>query len=282
MLLAAADSARALPGAARLRSVSDGLLRNRSRRAIFLCYHSIAPEGPRYLTISADLFERQLDLLRRRGYRSGGIDELAEAAAGRGRRRTVFLTFDDGFRDNYETALPLLREYGFGAFVFPLVPLLEHGGPLEWPEVAADRDRYPGTMRSLTWEMLGEMCEGGFEVGSHTLTHPHLPELSEAELREQLERSRAALVERLGSCETIAYPFGEWSPRVAAAAAGCGYRYAFSLPSGSGQRHTTAHSIPRLNVDYRDEPRRFAAKLSPLGRRLLLSPAVGTLRKLRD
>lgn len=261
--------------------MSGRLLRNRSRRAIFLCYHSIAPEGPRYLTISAELFERQLDLLRRRGYRSGGIEELAAAAAGGGRRRTVFLTFDDGFRDNYETALPLLREYGFRAFVFPLAPLLEHGDPLQWPEVATDRERYPETMRSVTWEMLGEMREGGFEVGSHTLTHPHLPELGDAELREQLELSRTALVERLGSCDTIAYPFGEWSPRVAAAAAACGYRYAFSLPFAGGQRRATAHSIPRLNVDYRDEPRRFAAKLSPLGRRLLLSAAAGTLRKLR-
>jgi len=267
--------------AARLAAVSDRLLRNRSRRAAFLCYHSIAPEGPRYLTISAELFERQLALLRRRGYRSGGRAELEQAASGGGDGRTIFLTFDDGFRDNCETALPLLREYGFGAFVFPLVPLLDDGGALEWPEVAADRQRYRETMRSVTWPMLERMREGGFEVGSHTLTHPHLPRLGDERLREELSRSRTALVERFGECETLAYPFGEWSPRVAAAAADCGYRYAFSLPSGHGQSRASPHSIPRVNVDYRDEPWRFAAKLSPLGRRALLSPAVGVLRRLR-
>jgi len=261
--------------------VSDRLLRNRSRCATFLCYHSIAPEGPRYLTISAELFERQLALLRRRGYRSGGRADLERVASGDGEGRTVFLTFDDGFHDNCETALPLLREYGFEAFVFPLVPLLDDGGALEWPEVATERQRYRETMRSVTWPMLEEMREGGFEVGSHTLTHQHLPQLGDEQLREELSRSRAALVERFGECETLAYPFGEWSPRVAAAAAECGYRYAFSLPSGGSQLRAAPHSIPRLNVDYRDGPRRFAAKLSPLGRHVLLSPAAGALRRLR-
>jgi peptidoglycan/xylan/chitin deacetylase (PgdA/CDA1 family) len=256
------------------------LLRNRSRRATFLCYHSIAPQGPRYLTISAELFERQLAALRRRGIRSGDLTALASLETGRRIEPTAFLTFDDGFRDNRETALPLLREYGFGAFVFVLPPLVDRGAPLEWPEVAADRERFPSTMRSVTWPMLEEMKEGGFEVGSHTLSHPHLPMLGGEALREELSQSRARIVERLGSCETIAYPFGEWSPEVAAAARDCGYRFAFSLPTAAGQRGATPHSIPRINVDYRDEERRFGRKLSPLGKELFLAPAAATARRL--
>lgn len=256
-------------------------LRNRSSGAVFLCYHSVAPAGPRYLTVSAELFERQLALLRRRGLRGGGLAVLDELAAGRRIEPTVFLTFDDGFRDNHETVLPLLRAYGMRAFVFVLPPLLATGGAFEWPEMRADLDRHAATMRSVEWSMLEEMKEGGFEVGSHTLTHPHLPRLGGEELREQLSQSRAALVERLGSCDTLAYPFGECSPEVAAAAAECGYRYAFTLPTVSGQRQATPLTIPRVNVDYRDDERRFAAKLSPWGRRLLLSSAVGALRKRR-
>src|SRR6185437_3020357 len=94
-------------------------------------------------------------------------------------------------------------------------------------------------------------------------------------------QSRAAIKERLGCCDTLAYPFGEWSAGVAAAAAECGYRYAFTLPTTSGQRAAAPLSIPRVNVDYRDDERRFAAKLSPWGRRLLLSSAVGALRQRR-
>ena len=265
----------------RLRAVSARRLRNRSSDAVFLCYHSIAPAGPRYLTISADLFERQLALLRRRGYRGGDLRTLAELAAGRPVRRTAFISFDDGFRDNFETALPLLREYGFPAFVFVLPPLLEVGGAFEWPEMRADLVRHAETMRSVDWATLERMREGDFEVGSHTLNHAHLPRLDGERLREELWQSRAAIVERLGSCDTLAYPFGEWSPEVATAAAECGYRFAFTLPTTTGQRGATPLSIPRVNVDYRDDERRFAAKLSPWGRRLLLSSAVGALRRRR-
>jgi peptidoglycan/xylan/chitin deacetylase (PgdA/CDA1 family) len=259
--------------------VAARLLRNRSRQASFLCYHSIAAEGPRYLTVSAELFERQLAELRRRGIHAGGLAELEQAAAGRLSRPTAFLGFDDGFRDNYETALPLVRQYGFGAFVFVLPPLLDDGGAFVWPEVAADQQRYPQTMRSVTWAMLEEMREGGFEVGAHTLTHPHLPQLDPQMLREELWESRARIVERLGSCETLAYPFGEWSPAVAAAARDCGYRFAFSLPTASGQHRAGPHSIPRINVDYRDDERRFGRKLAPLGKELFLSPLLAAAKR---
>jgi peptidoglycan/xylan/chitin deacetylase (PgdA/CDA1 family) len=259
--------------------VGARLLRNRSRRATFLCYHSIAPAGPRYLTITADLFERQLALLRRRGLRSGSTADLAALAAGRRCDPVAFLTFDDGFRDNYETALPILRAAGERAFVFVLPPLVDDGAPLAWPEVAEDRRRYPETMRSVTWPMLEEMKEGGFEVGSHGLTHAHLPRLGSEALREELWQSRARISERLGSCDTLAYPFGEWSPEVAAAARECGYRFAFSLPTKVGQRAAGVHSIPRINVDYRDGGRRFGAKLSGPAKRLLLSPEVAAIRR---
>ena len=259
-------------------AVAARLLRNRSSRATFLCYHSIAPEGPRYLTVSAELFERQLEALHRRGLRSGGLDSLDALLAGRRIEPTAFLTFDDGFRDNCETALPILEERGLRAFVFVLPPLVDSGAPLRWPEVAADCGHYGETMRSVTWPMVERMKEGGFEVGSHGLTHAHLSELAPEPLRQELSDSRARIVERLGSCDTLAYPFGEWSPEVASAARDCGYRFAFSLPTRAGQRGATPHSIPRINVDYRDEGARFAAKLSPLGKRALLSPAVAAAR----
>lgn len=257
-------------------------LRNRSGRATFLCYHSVAPAGPRFLTVGRELFERQLDALEARGLRGGGLAELSALAAGERIEPTAFLTFDDGFVDNHETAMPILRERGHRAFVFVLPPLVDAGARFEWPEVAADAERHPDSMRSVTWPMLEEMKEAGWEVGSHTLTHPHLPELGAERLREELWDSRSRVRERLGSCDTLAYPFGEWSPAVAAAAAECGYRFAFTLPTTTGQRTATPLTIPRVNVDYRDRGLRLATKLSPLGRRVHLSSAVrGGWKRLR-
>jgi peptidoglycan/xylan/chitin deacetylase (PgdA/CDA1 family) len=251
--------------------VPDSRLRNRSAAATFLCYHSIAPAGPRYLTVSAELFEEQLDQVEARGLATGDLAALKALAGGGTIAPSVFLTFDDGFLDNYETALPLLRERGMRAFVFVLPPLVDTGAPLVWPEVAADAGRFPETMRSVTWEMLGEMGEEVFEVGAHTLTHPHLPDLDDEALREELSASRLMVKERLGACDSLAYPFGEWSPRVAAAAAECGYRFAFTLPTDYGQHGAAELTIPRVNVDYRDSGSRFGAKLSPRGRAFYLS-----------
>jgi len=266
-------------GTHRLPAVADRRLRNRSKHATFLAHHSVAPEGPTYLTVSAELFERQLDALSRRGLRCGDLETLEALAAGHPVAPSVFLTFDDGFLNNYETVLPLLRERGMKAFVFVLPPLVDGGASLVWPEVAEDAARFPQTMRSVDWAMLEEMKQGPFEVGSHTLTHPHLPDLGEEELRHELWESRARVTERLGSCDTLAYPFGEWSPRVAVAAAECGYRFAFSLPTSHGQRDAGPHSIPRVNIDYRDSGRRLDGKLSSLGRRLYLSEALKAARR---
>jgi peptidoglycan/xylan/chitin deacetylase (PgdA/CDA1 family) len=259
---------------------SSALLRNRSRSAVFLCYHSVAETGPRYLTVKPELFERQLDRYVARGFVSGGIDELRAVAAGRGDGANVFLTFDDGFADNCETALPLLRERAMKAFVFILPPLVDAGAPLLWPEVADEAAASPQTMRSVTWEQVEEMKEGGFEIGSHGLRHASLPTLSDEELREELWDSRQQIIDRLGSCDTLAYPFGDWDARVATAAAECGYKLAFTQPTKIGQRRATPLTIPRVNVDYRDEDRRLDVKLSPNGRRLLLSPELTRSRRM--
>ena len=259
--------------------MSDPRLRNRSRDATFLCYHSVAAAGPIYLTISKEAFTGQLDDLEALGLRTGGLAELEALAAGDPMPPTVFLTFDDGFLDNHQTVLPLLRERGMKAFVFIIPPLVDEGAPLAWPELAEAAVRHPGTLRSLTWEMAEQMRDSLFEVGAHTLTHPHLPLLDDAALRQELGESRERIIARLGACETLAYPFGQWSQRVAAAAAACGYRFAFTLPTSHGQSAADELTIPRLNVDSRDVGSRFRFKLSPLGRRLYLSPTTRGLRR---
>jgi peptidoglycan/xylan/chitin deacetylase (PgdA/CDA1 family) len=118
------------------------------------------------------------------------------------------------------------------------------------------------------------------EVGSHTMGHPRLSRLGDEELAQELLDSRRRIADRLGSCDSLAYPYGDWSARVARAAAAAGYRFAMTLPSGA-QRAATPLTIPRIAVDRRDGRARFTLKISPLGRRLLLSRATPALRALR-
>jgi len=267
--------------ASRLVERGSGPLDNRSRRAIFLAYHSIADDGPPILSLTPDLFERQLAALKRRGFTGGDHKDLVALATGErldGPR--AFLTFDDGFRDNFTEAFPLLRSYGFKAIVFVLPPYLDNGGDFAWPELARQRRDHPTVMRSLTWSMVETMASAGIEFASHTCRHPHLPELNDEALAQELSDSRARLKARLGRCDSIAYPFGDWDRRVEQASAAAGYSFAFTLPLGS-QRGTTPLSIPRIPVDHRDGRVRFAAKLSPVGRRALLGRAKPVLRALR-
>jgi peptidoglycan/xylan/chitin deacetylase (PgdA/CDA1 family) len=250
----------------------NAALRGRSRRAVFLGYHSVAEDGPPYLSLTPRTFEHQLDLLLRKGFRSGSRSDLERLARGErlpGRR--AFLTFDDGFLDTVTTALPRMAARGYTGIAFVLSRHLESGAPLDWPEVAGEAARRPGLMRSLDWPMAGALAEAGWEIGSHGLTHARLTALGDEALREELLDSRRAIAGRLGRCDLLAYPFGAWDRRVAEAAAAAGYAFAFSLPFGR-QLRATPMSIPRVTVDDRDVSWRFRAKLSPAGRVALFSP----------
>ncbi|HEY1854946.1 MAG TPA: polysaccharide deacetylase family protein [Solirubrobacterales bacterium] len=253
----------------------------RTRDAVFLGYHALVENGPAFLSMSPAVFERQLEFLGGKGYRSGSRADLEALAAGRRLGgRHAFLTFDDGFLDTYEVARPLLAARGFTGFVFVLPRHLDHGAALDWPEVAGEVRRHPEVMCSMTWKMAEELAGAGWEVGSHTLTHPKLPELSDGELASELGESRQIVAERLGRCDTLAYPFGAWDERVERAAAAAGYRFAFTLPIES-QPSAGPLSIPRLTIDDRDTVARYRAKISLPGRLALFSQLRPLVRRLR-
>ncbi|HWT26000.1 MAG TPA: polysaccharide deacetylase family protein [Solirubrobacteraceae bacterium] len=264
---------RGEPGAA------GALLGNRSPAAAFLMYHSVADAGPPFLSVPADVFERQLAALRRLGWRSGTIADLRSLLAGERLDRPVaFLTFDDGFADNAQVALPIMLEYGMRPIVFVLPDHLADGAALAWPELAERQRRHPDVMRSMDWAGVERLVEAGAEIGSHAMTHRSLPTLGPEELRDELADSRRRLQQRLGRCDAVAYPFGHWSPAVAAAAAETGYSFAFTAPR-DGQRAVHRFAIPRVAIDQRDDGARFRMKLSGLGRRVLHSPLLPPARR---
>lgn len=257
-----------------------GPLCNRSRAAVFLCYHSVADDGPPFTSIGQGAFEQQLRTLTRLGFRSGGQADLERMVRGqRVDERLVFLTFDDGYVDNYATARPLLEAHGFRGLIFILPPRVDQGGVLDWPGVERRVGTHPEVMRSLTWPMVESMAEAGHEIGSHTLSHPMLTELGDEELRQELFDSRVRIKERLGRCDSIAYPFGLWAGRVADAAADAGYSYGFTLPDWS-QMSADRLTIPRMMVDHRDDEQRFRRKLSAAYRGLYFSPCKTVARRV--
>jgi peptidoglycan/xylan/chitin deacetylase (PgdA/CDA1 family) len=136
-------------------------------------------------------------------------------------------------------------------------------------------------MRCVGWSELRELAGAGWEIGSHSCSHPHLTTLDDAELRRQLVSSREACERELGTpCGSLAYPYGDCDERVMAAAGAAGYARAGALES----RLAAGEPLrwPRIGVYRVDQRRRFAVKLSRPLRLMRASPAWDALAGARE
>jgi peptidoglycan/xylan/chitin deacetylase (PgdA/CDA1 family) len=158
-------------------------------------------------------------------------ERLREAQpAGGGRRPRVLVTFDDGFRDVYENAWPVLSRRGIPAVVYPVVGDLGKSGVV-WPE---NTDLRPQSLMSA--EQIREMAAGGVEFGSHLWDHRRAGRMGTEDLRSQLARSCSGLAAITGrQTLSLAYPYGDYSPRVVEETARAGYRYAVTTREGTNR-----------------------------------------------
>lgn len=237
---------------------------------LVLCYHAVSSAWPCSLAMPEEALARQLRNLRRRGYEGLTVAEAERRTqAGTLSRRTVVVTFDDAYASTLR-AKPLLDAVGYPGTVFVVTSFADSGAPLCWAGIEQwEGGPHAEELRPLSWAELQALHDAGWEVGSHTVTHPRLPDADDETLASELRDSRAAIVARLGRCDTIAYPYGLADERVAAAAGLAGY--------ASGLTLTSSHR--------RDEPLlRPRTGLYPTDRwreRVKLSPWFGALRRSR-
>lgn len=223
-----------------------------SRRFTVLLYHHVGPARratPPTLTVAPARFAKQLDWLRRRGYHVLSIDEVV-AWATEGRpipKRSVLITFDDGFADLSDFAFPGLIAAGFTATVFLVTGLL--GSRNVW-----DADKGRDGFRLLDAETVQTWSRRGIEFGVHTRTHPDLSRLSRADAEEEMAGSRRdleALLDR--PAEAFAYPFGATSATACQLAAWL-FSVAFlASEEGVNREGTDAHLLRRTMVQSVDE-----------------------------
>ncbi len=223
-------------------------------RLLVLLYHNVGPSpGRRGLAAQwteSGALRAQLRYLREAGYAfvdaQWVLDWLSRApthaAPSPPVSRPTLLTFDDGQANLYTHALPVLEEEGVPALVFAVAGRV--GDLTDWESMPSWRHN-----PVLTWEQMLEMQERGITFGSHTLTHPHLPALLEADWRRELAESKLVLEEGLGRpVETVAYPYGEVTPEIGAAALEAGYRLGFSTRRGLNSLDTALAALRRMNV----------------------------------
>jgi peptidoglycan/xylan/chitin deacetylase (PgdA/CDA1 family) len=228
-------------------------------RPLVLCYHALTDAWAHALATRVDVFEQQIQALLRRGYQPARAEDVV---AGHG--RLLHVTFDDAFRSVGE-GLAIVRRLSLPVTVFACTDYAENGRPLDVPELEQDVAGHARELETMTWDELRAIAADGVEVGSHTVTHAHLPSLSDVELERELNDSRRRLEYELGRrCRFLAYPYGEENPRVQDAARAAGYDAAFALPGPSGSVNPFA--LRRVGVYLRDNPLRFRLKTSRLAR----------------
>jgi len=233
-----------------------------SRRfPLVLCYHAVTASWPSALAVERETLLRQVRSLLARGYEPVGAEQLLRSPA-----NALHVTFDDAFR-GILAVLPALEELGAGVTVFACSDFADGGRPLDVPELAAEAAAHPNDLATLTWAELRELAETGVEIGSHTVSHPHLTRLGDEELGRELRESRERIEAEVGRpCRLLSYPFGEHDPRVRQAAKRTGYEAAFLVRARGGRRDE--YALPRVSVYSGDGPLRLRAKTSRFMRAL--------------
>jgi peptidoglycan/xylan/chitin deacetylase (PgdA/CDA1 family) len=209
-----------------------------------LTYHSLDASGS-ILSVAPHQFAEQMGYLADLGVRGISLREAVtyRDAKGAWPNQCVVLTFDDGYENFYESALPVLMQYGFSATVFLLSDLM--GGFNNW----GPPPPLLGSQRLLSWDQAIELSAKGIELGSHTRTHPDLRHLTRQETEDEIIKSRDDIVVHLGQpIESFAYPFGNVSP-AASATVKREFRAACTTILKRVGREPL-HALPRIDMYY--------------------------------
>jgi peptidoglycan/xylan/chitin deacetylase (PgdA/CDA1 family) len=219
----------------------------RRARIPILMYHVVtaAPPGVPFpqLWVSRERFAGEMAALRRAGYAAITLAAAVDAwrRGGPLPRRPVVVTFDDGYRSDFTHAAPVLRRLGWPG-VLNLVLKNLRPGDITAPEVR----------RLIAW---------GWEIDSHTLTHPDLTTLAPSELRRELVGSRAAIQRQFGQpARFFCYPAGRYDAAVVAAVKAAGYQAATTEDEGVGSA-ARRFTLPRIRVNGDDTAATLLARL---------------------
>jgi peptidoglycan/xylan/chitin deacetylase (PgdA/CDA1 family) len=225
-----------------------------------LMYHQITPRPhPAMLkySVTPAKFRMQMAWLAWAGYRPVTLDAVLTARTGRGSlpRQPVVITFDDGFQDSWNFAVPVLQSRGFSAIFFLVAGLI--GARSTWL-LSEKGVEFP----LLDWTAARGLEAAGLECGAHSMTHPRLAALDSAACRRELHDSRLRLEDRLGRPVIhLAYPFGSYDPRVRAAARETGYETACSVRIGLSPANDDPLALHRVPVLGTDSLADFVARL---------------------
>jgi peptidoglycan/xylan/chitin deacetylase (PgdA/CDA1 family) len=226
-----------------------------------LMYHRIVDDKrvseKQWTSVHVHDFRRQLELLEQWGFTPITFRDYKLFLEGRLDlpKKPIIISFDDGYLDTYELALPLLLEFGFKAVIFVL-------GEKKVKTNYWDKNLEFAEAPLMNGRQIVELHEAGFEIGSHSLTHPRLPELVEDQVWEQVCRSRILLEILLDApVHTFSYPYGLLTPVIKDAVKNAGYHFGCAVGSGPAVFGEDHYEIRRITISGRTTTAGFALRL---------------------
>ena len=231
-----------------------------------LMYHHVSP-APGLVTIAPENFRAQMRHLARNGWRTVGLDDLARFIGGDPLpEKSVVISFDDGYLDNWVHAHPIMAEHGLHGVIFLITgwigdgPARPHAGMANAPATPAHKACMEAVQAGradevmLRWSEVLAMREAGtFEFHSHTHTHTRWDRVEpDATLRAErlaadLEHSRAALAQRIGGATAhLCWPQGYYDPAYVATARRQGFSHLYTVRRGAVRPGPDHEAIVRI------------------------------------
>jgi len=218
-----------------------------SRPIPILMYHQCATPPAkgtpfRSLTVDPAVFARHMRWLKAMGYRGLSMRDLQPYLRGEKQGKVFGLTFDDGFVNVAENAVPIMADLGFTATNYFVAAQV--GGTNAW-----DAEKGVPTARLMDGGQIRAWANAGHEVGSHTIAHANLKECSADQAREQIGGSRKMLQDVSGeSVDAFCYPYGYYLPEQCALVAESGYTNATTTRRGRVQPGQDMMELSRVHV----------------------------------
>jgi len=212
-----------------------------------LMYHQVTPNvHPDFVpySVTPRTFKIHMQILELFRFTPINLTQLENYRNGKSLlpKNPVMITFDDCYQECIDHAVPILEEKGFTAVFY--MPTDYAGRSSHWivPELGVE---FP----IINWETVKRLDSSGFQIGSHSMSHPYLTNLSSKECFNELRGSRNVLEDRLGhEIVHLAYPYGYLDERVKSIAAESGYQTACSTIEQIAKMHDDPLALPRINI----------------------------------
>lgn len=211
---------------------------------MIMAYHRINPwYKDDALTVSPENFEWQMRYLFKRQFKPVPPDDyISNGSISACRRPVLLITFDDGYADNLWYALPVLKKLGIRPLIFLTANYIGTESIFKRYE-DKEKDRF------LNWEEVKKMSAEGVVFGSHSLSHPHLPQIEDDRLQAEVSESKKTIEDKTGKdVDFFCYPYGDFDERVIEAVQKAGYKGAVVTPGVRKSIKRNAYTLSRTGV----------------------------------